>query len=93
MCEKSAVFQVDFSDGADVIGGDVFVLDSDFQNGGAPGTFWDTDIDGLVPDDGSLFFSIDDFGSVFLRLSTGVEFKDNVVLHVADDIVAFLEES
>lgn len=93
MCEKSAVFQVDFSDGADVIGGDVFVLDGDFQNGGVPGTFWDTDIDGLVPDDGSLFFSFDDFGSVFLRLATGVKFKDDVVLHVADNIVAFLEES
>ncbi len=87
------MFQVDFSNSADVISGDVFVLDGDFQNGGAPGIFGDTDIDGLVPDNGSLFFSFDDFGSVFLRLATGVEFKDNIVLHVANDIVAFLEES
>ncbi len=87
------MFQVDFSNSADVISCDVFVLDGDFQNGGVPGIFWDTDIDSLVPDDGSLFFSFDNFGSVFLRLATGVEFKNDIVLHVADDIVAFLEES
>ena len=87
------MFQVDLSDSADIIGGDVFVFDGDFQDSVVPGALWDADVDGLVPDDWGLFFSFDDFGSVFLRLATGVKFKDDVVLHVADDIVAFLEVS
>ena len=60
------MFQVDFAVAADIVGGDIFVLDEDFKDSGAPSVSGDADIDGLVPDDGGLFFTLNDFGSVLL---------------------------
>ena len=42
--EESTVFEVDFSDSANVVSGNVLVLDDDFQHGIAPSISWNLNV-------------------------------------------------
>ena len=87
------MFEVDESLSADIIGGHIFVSDFNIQSSSGEGVSWYVDVNGLVPYDGFLFLSGNNFSSVLLSSSVGSKFKVNVVFHLADDIVAFVEEA
>ena len=87
------VLEVNEALGTDVASGHVLIHDGDVEPGGAVGASWDVDVNGFVPDDGLLLRSGNNFGSVLLGSAVGGQLEDDVVLHLADDIVALVEES
>lgn len=87
------MFQVDLSHCANVVSGSVFVIDGHFQDSTAPSVFWNADVDCLVPDDGGLFFSCNDLGSVLLTSAVSDQLENDVVFHGAEQIVTLLKES
>ncbi len=87
------MFKIDFSNSTDVISGNILIHDEDFQNCSSPCVFWDSDVNGFVPDDWGFLISLDNSGSELLRSSFSIKSKDNIVFHGANDIVAFLKVS
>lgn len=91
--EESAVLKIDLSNSADIVSGNILVLDFDFQNSWAPWVSWNANVDSFIPDDWCFLFSFYNFSLVLLSSSINVESKDNVVLHWTQNVVAFLEEA
>ena len=87
------MLKVDSASTAHIITGDIFISDLNFQNSCAPSALRKVKVDCFIPYDWFFFAAWNDFGSFLLLFTAGNQFEVDVVLHLSDDVVAFVKET